>query len=350
LRHCFRNRQHGKHAPTSNSSIISPTNNLFQPPKRTRPSRAAAQPTTLPSPSPAKRAKRTPAAKPATRKSSRVSTTKPNAQNLAQNDNEIREAFHLFSHSRDGVSDPDEVSDDEGGDGDDDEGVIKISDVRRALNACNLPKPPADFFDEDQKYLSWRHFLDLGRTLREMAGADDDEDEDEDVEVDEEEEEEGGAKDEYEDGGGGGFVAEPDKGEEADARDDIEDEDEEEAGGFTKPTAPASRARKPKATTTDTTTAKPKASRKRKSAAVRSHEEEQEELSHAFSLFTHSTTRTHITLQDLRRVAKELREEVDDKILMLMIEEANEEEGRQSVGKGVGKEEFEGVMRRAGVF
>lgn len=222
--------------------------------------------------------------------------------------------------------------------------MIKISDVRRALNACNLPKPPPDFFDEEQRYLSWRHFLELGRTLREMAGDDDDDDDDDEDE--EEEEEEGGAEVQEEDGGGGGFIAGSDDGEE---EGDIQNEDdEEEAGGFTKPVA---RPRRPKAGTTDTSAAaKPKASRKRKSAAIRSQEEEQEELNHAFSLFTHSTTRTHITLQDLRRVAKELREEVDDKILMLMIEEANGEEGRQSVSKGVGKEEFEGVMRRAGVF
>jgi len=241
------------------------------------------------------------------------------------------------------------VSDEEDDDGDGDEGVIKIADVRRALNACNLPKPPPDFFDEDQRYLSWRHFLELGRTLREMVGDDDDEEEEDEDEDEDAEEEEGGA--ENEDVEGGGFIAESDNGEgEADVQD--EDDEEEEAGGFTKPkSTPVSRPHKPKANTTDTSAAaKPKASKKRKSAAIRSQEEEQKELSHAFSLFTHSTTRTHITLQDLRRVAKELREEVDDKILMLMIEEANGEEGRQSVGKGVGKEEFEGVMRRAGVF
>lgn len=321
------------------------TNTFFQPPKRMRPSRAVAQAPTLPSPAPAKRTKRTSAPKTitstSTRKSTRASTiTTANAHNRAQNDNELREAFDLFSLSRDSVSDPDALSGDDDEDGDGDEGVIKISDVRRALNACNLPKPPADFFDEDQRYLSWRHFLELGRTLREMASDDDDDD------VDEAEE------DANEDGGG--FVPEADAGGDSQGEDAeqeaIDDEDEEEAGGFEKP-APSARARKPKSTTTsDAAAAKPKASRKRKSAAIRSQEEEQEELNHAFSLFTHSTTRSHITLQDLRRVAKELREEVDDKILMLMIEEANGQEGKQSVGKGVGKEEFEGVMRRAGVF
>ena len=54
-----------------------------------------------------------------------------------------------------------------------------------------------------------------------------------------------------------------------------------------------------------------------------------------------------ITLAHLRRVAKELREDVDERVLRDMIVEAN---GGQGISNGVGMEEFEGVMRRAGVF
>jgi len=96
-----------------------------------------------------------------------------------------------------------------------------------------------------------------------------------------------------------------------------------------------------------------------------------QEIAHAFHLFTHyrynnnnnnnnnatnsSTTNTQeedqrITLADLRRIARELREDVDDKVLRMMIEEANGETGRGGVERGVGRREFEGVMRRAGVF
>lgn len=49
-------------------------------------------------------------------------------------------------------------------------------------------------------------------------------------------------------------------------------------------------------------------------------------------------------------MAAELREEVDEGTLKLMIEEANGEGGKESVGRGVGVGEFEEVMRRAGVF
>lgn len=54
-----------------------------------------------------------------------------------------------------------------------------------------------------------------------------------------------------------------------------------------------------------------------------------------------------ITLGALRRVARELKEEVADSVLRDMILEAN---GGAGVGKGVRRGEFEGVMRRAGVF
>lgn len=51
----------------------------------------------------------------------------------------------------------------------------------------------------------------------------------------------------------------------------------------------------------------------------------------------------------LRRVAKELKMdgEAGEAVLKDMILEAN---GGAGVGVGVGREEFEGVMRRAGIF
>lgn len=69
------------------------------------------------------------------------------------------------------------------------------------------------------------------------------------------------------------------------------------------------------------------------------------EIDDAFALFTRGA---RITLADLRRVAGELREEgMDDATLRLMVEEATGERGGAA---GVGREEFEGIMRRAGVF
>ncbi len=54
-----------------------------------------------------------------------------------------------------------------------------------------------------------------------------------------------------------------------------------------------------------------------------------------------------ITMQTLKRVAKVLKEDVDEKVLRDMILEAN---GGSGVRKGVGREEFGEVMRRAGVL
>ena len=54
-----------------------------------------------------------------------------------------------------------------------------------------------------------------------------------------------------------------------------------------------------------------------------------------------------ITLETLKRVAGVLKEDVSEEVLRDMLLEAN---GGGGVGKGVGKVEFEGVMRRAGVF
>lgn len=68
------------------------------------------------------------------------------------------------------------------------------------------------------------------------------------------------------------------------------------------------------------------------------------EVEAAFTLFTRGEGET-ITLKHLQRVARELREDVSDATLRDMIKEAT---GGQ--GAGVGMDDFEEVMRRAGVF
>lgn len=69
-----------------------------------------------------------------------------------------------------------------------------------------------------------------------------------------------------------------------------------------------------------------------------------EEVAKAYRLFTKGDERD-ITINDLRRVARELREDVPDNVLKDMIREAT----GGGLG-GVGKEDFEGVMKRAGVL
>ncbi|MCJ1303065.1 hypothetical protein MMC08_005872 [Hypocenomyce scalaris] len=79
----------------------------------------------------------------------------------------------------------------------------------------------------------------------------------------------------------------------------------------------------------------------------RSEDSQREEVETAFRLFTRGNGEGRITMADLRRIARELKEEVGDQVLKDMIMEAN---GGSGVNKGVGVGEFEGVMRRAGVF
>ncbi|KAH7083581.1 EF-hand superfamily Ca2+-modulated protein [Paraphoma chrysanthemicola] len=74
-----------------------------------------------------------------------------------------------------------------------------------------------------------------------------------------------------------------------------------------------------------------------------------EEVSAAYRLFTHGSAGP-ITIAHLRRVAKELREDVSDDVLKDMILEANG--GLKGKGREVGSvslEEFESVMKRAGL-
>lgn len=78
----------------------------------------------------------------------------------------------------------------------------------------------------------------------------------------------------------------------------------------------------------------------------RSDSSKTEEVNTAYRLFTKGTEGP-ITLMHLRRVARELKEDVSDEMLRNMILEAN---GGAGLTKGVGVEDFEGVMTRAGVF
>ncbi|KAI9796085.1 MAG: hypothetical protein M1833_006507 [Piccolia ochrophora] len=71
-----------------------------------------------------------------------------------------------------------------------------------------------------------------------------------------------------------------------------------------------------------------------------------EEIEAAYRLFT-AGSRGPITMAHLRRVARELKEDIGDDQLRDMILEAN---GGAGAGSGVKLEDFEGVMRRAGVF
>lgn len=71
-----------------------------------------------------------------------------------------------------------------------------------------------------------------------------------------------------------------------------------------------------------------------------------QEVEAAFSLFTRGEGDV-ITLEHLRRVARELREDVADSTLRDMIREAS---GGGAPAAGVGRDDFESVMQRAGVF
>lgn len=76
-----------------------------------------------------------------------------------------------------------------------------------------------------------------------------------------------------------------------------------------------------------------------------------DEVDEAFRLFTGNTagssTDAPLTLAHLKRVAMTLKQDVDEQLLKDMILEAN---GGAGVGKGVGRAEFEEVMRRAGAW
>ncbi len=80
----------------------------------------------------------------------------------------------------------------------------------------------------------------------------------------------------------------------------------------------------------------------------RSEDSQQKEVEDAFRLFTSmGGEEGKITMACLRRVARELKEDVGEQTMKDMLLEAN---GGSGVGRGVGLRDFEGVMRRAGVF
>ena len=82
-------------------------------------------------------------------------------------------------------------------------------------------------------------------------------------------------------------------------------------------------------------------------ARTRTSESHIQEVDEAFRLFTAGGSEDKITLATLKRVARSLKEDVDEELLRDMILEAN---GGATVGQGVGKDEFENVLRRAGVW
>ncbi|CAG8976898.1 hypothetical protein HYALB_00003509 [Hymenoscyphus albidus] len=82
-------------------------------------------------------------------------------------------------------------------------------------------------------------------------------------------------------------------------------------------------------------------------ARTRNSDTHTQEVNEAFALFTKGAGDGKITLATLKRIANDLKEEVGGDLLRDMILEAN---GGAGVGKGVEKDEFEEVLRRAGVW
>jgi len=79
---------------------------------------------------------------------------------------------------------------------------------------------------------------------------------------------------------------------------------------------------------------------------ARSDDSKAEEVGTAYKLFTKGSEGP-ITIAHLRRVARELKEDVSDEMLRNMILEAN---GGAGLTRGVVVEDFQSVMIRAGVF
>jgi Ca2+-binding EF-hand superfamily protein len=79
----------------------------------------------------------------------------------------------------------------------------------------------------------------------------------------------------------------------------------------------------------------------------RTSDSHNQEVDEAFRLFISGGGEDKITLATLKRVARSLKEDVNEDLLRDMILEAN---GGAGVGKGVEKDEFENVLRRAGVW
>ena len=80
---------------------------------------------------------------------------------------------------------------------------------------------------------------------------------------------------------------------------------------------------------------------------TRTSDSHAQEVDEAFRLFTRGGNDEKITLATLKRVARALKEDVDEDVLRDMILEAN---GGAGVQRGVERDEFEGIMRRAGIW
>ena len=78
----------------------------------------------------------------------------------------------------------------------------------------------------------------------------------------------------------------------------------------------------------------------------RTSEEKASEAEAAYRLFTRGGSGP-ITVAHLKRIARELNQDVSEEMLRAMVLEAN---GGAGVGRGVGIDDFESIMRRAGVF
>ncbi|APA08058.1 hypothetical protein SS1G_00296 [Sclerotinia sclerotiorum 1980 UF-70] len=90
---------------------------------------------------------------------------------------------------------------------------------------------------------------------------------------------------------------------------------------------------------------------------TRTSDSHRKDVDDAFRLFTNAGQKRggsggggdmgRITMATLKRVAKILKEDVDEDLLASMLLEAN---GGKGVGQGVERDEFEAVMRRAGMW
>lgn len=90
---------------------------------------------------------------------------------------------------------------------------------------------------------------------------------------------------------------------------------------------------------------------------ARDDDEVGEEVESAFKLFLEAGEekgkgdkgRERITVNGLRRVAKALGQNIKEEVLRDMVMEANGM-GPEGIGRGVGREDFVGVMRRTGML
>lgn len=90
---------------------------------------------------------------------------------------------------------------------------------------------------------------------------------------------------------------------------------------------------------------------------ARNDDDLEEEVETAFRLFVEAgeekgredKRRERITVNGLRRVAKALGENIKEDVIRDMVMEANGM-GPEGIGKGVGREDFAGIMKRIGML